>query len=249
MNKSNDMCLGFLLALFCALFLFAPWMVSPAIAVNRKQESKQLLSLAKSAVQRHDYEKALSYLHTAEKDDPQSGEVQLLLGESNFYMEDNDAAIRHFSNGFRLLPDWQEQQQYVLYGQALVLAGKNKEAVDVFSKGLNKIPRSQALFCERGSTYALLNQGEKAIADLTAAVAIDEKNAYFLEQRARIYSNLHHFENAVKDYTAAIKLTPGAAMLYAHRANVYQKMGKLDLVQKDRATCARLSAVDPRGPK
>jgi tetratricopeptide (TPR) repeat protein len=60
----------------------------------------------------------------------------------------------------------------IWYGRRLAYLGRYREAIDVFTQGLNKHPRSFKLLRHRGHRYITLRELDKAIADLTRAAEL-----------------------------------------------------------------------------
>ena len=62
----------------------------------------------------------------------------------------------------------------------------------------------------RGNTYARIGHAEKAIEDLSLAIALDRDHAAnALNDRARIEQKLGRREGAIDDIRAALRLDPG----------------------------------------
>jgi tetratricopeptide (TPR) repeat protein len=233
-----------ILVIFVALAI-----VPPVNAFDQKQVAKNCLTQATAALSRKDYRKALPYLEQAANLDPGNAEVQFCMGKTNFCLDRKADAIKNFAQGLRLDPECKVEAYYKLMGHALVLEDRPKEAIEIFSKGIAKIPGNAELYCERGCTYALLDHFDQGVVDLSAAIKINPGSWHYFRERAMIYRGLHQYTNAIKDYTSEISIAPKAPVPYADRALVYKAMGKLDLAAKDMATSQRLMKLDPESTK
>jgi Tfp pilus assembly protein PilF len=78
-----------------------------------------------------------------------------------------------------------------------------------------------------------VNEHDKAINDLSAAIKIDPKDAHAYSFRGELYLKKGMFQNAVDDYTAAIKIEPDVSFHYRRRAEAYRAIGKASLAESD----------------
>lgn len=61
----------------------------------------------------------------------------------------------------------------------------------------------------------------QAIADFSAAIAIDPINAGYYHERGRCYHALHAYDSAIADFYEAIELEPDNAQFYSSRGESY----------------------------
>ena len=81
---------------------------------------------------------------------------------------------------------------------------------------------------------------DKAIADFTAAIGIDPKNATPYEGRAGIYAKSGQYDKAIADYTQALWIGPKRAEMYYDRGKVYRTKADWDNAIGDLAEAVRL---------
>ncbi|TIO74787.1 MAG: tetratricopeptide repeat protein [Mesorhizobium sp.] len=94
----------------------------------------------------------------------------------------------------------------------------------------------------RGLAYALKNDIDHAITDMTEVLALDPTYVPAFTNRAIAWESKGDFERAVADYTRAIALTPDDANLYADRARALNKKGEHDRAIVD---CDKAIDIDP----
>jgi tetratricopeptide (TPR) repeat protein len=80
----------------------------------------------------------------------------------------------------------------------------------------------------------------RAIADHTAAIRKDPKNANAYYNRGNAYSDKGDTDRAIADYTAAIRLNPTYANAYYNRGNGYSNKGDTDRAIADYTEVIRL---------
>lgn len=66
-------------------------------------------------------------------------------------------------------------------------------------------------YARRGASYSKLGQYGKAIADFSASLQRDAKNAHTLDLRGRAYQHTQQYDLALADLNAAVQLEPGSA--------------------------------------
>ena len=95
-------------------------------------------------------------------------------------------------------------------------------------------PRLAAAHTAIGLVYRDQGDGNRAIAELTAAITIQpDEDAYY--QRGQIYESLGQHEKAIADYNAAIGLLPNAPYVYRARATSELGLGDRDAARRDRS--------------
>lgn len=82
----------------------------------------------------------------------------------------------------RLEDSPEEEDALVWYGRRLAYLGRYREAIDVFSRGLELHPTSVRLLRHRGHRYITVREFELAIADLAKAAALCEGSEPTVEQ-------------------------------------------------------------------
>jgi tetratricopeptide (TPR) repeat protein len=116
----------------------------------------------------------------------------------------------------------------------------------VIKRGLVGQSRQAFALFQRGELYLRINQLDKAIPDLNAAIKLEPNMVLARMCRSSLYSRINKPNEALADLNSAIAtekatnavdpfggLRGQLARLYKNRAEVYQKLGKNDLAQRD----------------
>ena len=89
----------------------------------------------------------------------------------------------------------------------------------------------------RANSYLGLGKDDLAIADFTAGIKLDPKNAGLFSGRGQAYQMLRKPALAVADLSRAIELEGPddlfAGLDFMMRADLYEELGKLDLAVRD----------------
>jgi tetratricopeptide (TPR) repeat protein len=133
-----------------------------------------------------------------------------------------EMAIADFTEAINLDPDM--QTAWMLRGRALYASVSH-----VISVGEN--------FSSVGAThtigYEMLTEEKKAIhdraiADFTQAIRLDQDNAKTYNERGNIYDHKGDYDRAIADYNQAIRLNPDYASAYSNRGVAYLRKGDYD---------------------
>ncbi|HML88850.1 MAG TPA: tetratricopeptide repeat protein [Methylomusa anaerophila] len=94
-------------------------------------------------------------------------------------------------------------------------------AVQAYTNAIVLNPLYVSAYFNRGTTYSLLNQYDKATADFDNAITLDPqfKQAYF--NRGNMYAALEQYDKAIADYTQAISLDSQFQDAYFNRGDIY----------------------------
>jgi tetratricopeptide (TPR) repeat protein len=84
-------------------------------------------------------------------------------------------------------------------------------------------------------------QFDKAIADYTETIRIDDQHEMAYMNRAEIHVGQERFAAAVADYTQAISINPESAMAFYNRGRAYRALGNEDEALSDYSTAIRLN--------
>jgi tetratricopeptide (TPR) repeat protein len=237
------------LALLLVCLALALVVLPPTQAFDNKRVAQNCLNQALVAMHHKENRKALALLEHAAKLDPSNSNVQLCMGQINFALDLKQEAIKNLNEGLRLDPDCKNERSYMLLGHALIIEDRAPEAIAAFTKGIAKIPGSCDLLCERGCTYALIDQYTKGKIDLDGAIKLRPSSSHYYKERAMIFSGMHQYANAIKDLTAWINIDPTSSLAYADRARAYKVLGKMDLAAKDMEKSMSLSVIDKETAK
>lgn len=91
-----------------------------------------------------------------------------------------------------------------------------RNAIELFTAELGRSPVAE-LFAVRGAIWEELGDFDKAIADHSAAIRLDQSNAAIYYNRGYLLSRKSDYDNAILDFTASIRLNPRDAGVYYSR--------------------------------
>jgi tetratricopeptide (TPR) repeat protein len=99
-------------------------------------------------------------------------------------------------------------------------------AMESFTSALSLYPEFAYAYGARGAVYLMLNENDKARADMQKAIDLDPKGAFYYAGRAATYRGCTEStplpcKQALKDVNAAIRLQPDSAEFYLIRAGIY----------------------------
>ncbi|MBA4349000.1 MAG: hypothetical protein C0415_03300 [Thermodesulfovibrio sp.] len=97
----------------------------------------------------------------------------------------------------------------------------------------------------RGLAYTKIGQHDKAIEDLTKAIALDPNLAAAYFNRGLAYYNQKQYERAIENFTKAIQLDPDDVHAYSTRAVAYNDKGLYDVAIEDFNKAIALKPNDP----
>lgn len=67
---------------------------------------------------------------------------------------------------------------------------------------------------------------QQAIKDISTAIKLENKNAYYYSYRGDMYNYNKQFENAIEDYSQSIRLIPQEPSYYSNRGTAYFNLNK-----------------------
>jgi len=136
-----------------------------------------------------------------------------------------NAAVQHFDRG----NDYLAQGQYVL-------------AVEEYTQVIEIDPEQAAAYHNRGLAYSRLGDADRAIADFSKALSIQEDaDTYVL--RGDAYRLTDDYDRALADFDRALELNPDYADAYRLRGLAYAMQDDLDLAMTD---LEKAIALNPR---
>lgn len=117
---------------------------------------------------------------------------------------------------------------YIRRGLRAKAEGQMEEAIQEYSKAIDKDPRNAAAYNNRGIVYDDLEQYKRAIEDYDKAIELNPNNVLAYNNRGVAYDNLGEYEKAIEDYDKAIKLDPDYAAAYNNRGVIYNALGQYE---------------------
>jgi len=139
-------------------------------------------------------------------------------------------------------PEPKKDDIKIIFDQGLIFSAKSnhKEAIEAFTKTLERNANYPRAHFERGRCHYLLEQHNQAIADLTKAAWAEPAFSLIFSYRAAAYYSKGQYDQAIADCTTAISLGNGGYSDYMNRGNAYQIKGEFALAQKDFAAAKKL---------
>ncbi len=136
----------------------------------------------------------------------------------------SDALTPKYVDYARRLKGWAHNR----LGEKLIEADREAAALAQFELAVEMNPNHWKARHNRGVSYAVDAQLDKAIADFTDTVRLKPKfaNAWF--NRAEAYMAKGDVAAAIPDYTQAIRLVPNDAGFYIARAGAHRRLGEFD---------------------
>jgi tetratricopeptide (TPR) repeat protein len=130
---------------------------------------------------------------------------------------------------------------------------QSKKAIEIFSKAIEKDPKSAYNYDGLGYAYSSLaiyekEQFAKAIENYSKAIELDPKYSEAYRHRADAYVEIREYQKAINDCSKAIALNPRDASAYHIRSKGYTGIGEDDLAEKDEKEFWRL-AKNSQKPK
>ena len=121
-----------------------------------------------------------------------------------------------------LLSAW----DYYRKGNRAYYASDFAEAVENYSKAIDKNQSIALFYHARGVAYNKLGKHDEAIAAYNRAIEVNPDYADAYSNRGVAYNELGKHDEAIADCNRAIELKPDYAEAYDSRGNVYDKLGK-----------------------
>ena len=137
-----------------------------------------------------------------------------------------ELAIGDFSDAIKQNPYLSEA--YILRGKALYASVSDViNIAEKFERVGTHFQAGRQLSKEQTQAY------NRAIADFTEAIRLDENNAVAYSDRGDAYSQKGDLDKAIADYNQAIRLNPQYAWAYNDRGNAYHFKGDTDKAIED----------------
>jgi tetratricopeptide (TPR) repeat protein len=131
-------------------------------------------------------------------------------------------------------------------GLALIALGKPEEGaalLESLAATTTAPPLARASVLGQASqARMMIPQPDKAMDDLTQAIALAPQDAGLLLMRAQTEDGQHHYRRAATDLDAALTLDPGRTDALVERAAVRRNLNQLDLAETD---VSRALSINP----
>jgi tetratricopeptide (TPR) repeat protein len=108
-----------------------------------------------------------------------------------------------------------------------------QEAVDYFSKAIEKRSTNAWAYHDRASAYKMMNELEKSLADYKAAIKIDPTLDIARTNMATVQVELGNAQNSLEGYDKALKTDPGNVVVKNKRGIARMKAGDYEGALED----------------
>jgi tetratricopeptide (TPR) repeat protein len=95
-----------------------------------------------------------------------------------------------------------------------------KNAVEICTEGMKRLPNTAKLYTLRGEAYEYLQDYTNALADATQAIQMQPNNPKFFAFRSAVYRRTKQLDKALEDIDKAIALTPDNPGWLAQKATI-----------------------------
>jgi len=165
---------------------------------------------------------------------PNNVSALLRRGMSYWHLEEHARACVDLERALALSPSMAPATIYRILGECYAGDNKPEKAIAVLTKAIKMEGGVSLLYLRRAQAYAQAEKFVEAVKDADQVVALNPKQHWALELRARLNMNARHYEDAVRDYSLCIKVAPREPTDYAERAKAYEVLGKKSLAAADR---------------
>jgi tetratricopeptide (TPR) repeat protein len=125
------------------------------------------------------------------------------------------------------------------------IARLEKLALADFEESVRRDPKKWQAIHNRGVSYALFGQFDKALNDFDRTLELNPKYANAWFNRGEIRYQRGQYDEAVRDYTQAIKLSPQDAMNYTARAHAQYQLEQYATAMADYNQAVKLAPENP----
>ncbi len=119
---------------------------------------------------------------------------------------DLENAVRDCEAGVKLNPGLADG--FYNLGNAEAALGRNKAAVEAYTKGITIQPKRADYYCARGAVYKSLGRPDEAQKDFNSALAIDPNHPDALNNRGTILWLKRNVDKAGEDFRRALNSDP-----------------------------------------
>jgi len=141
------------------------------------------------------------------------------------------SAFENFIKATDLYPGFKEavQAKEATYNQLL----------GEYSKKIQLNPGREALFTDRGTIHAMMNNLDQALADYTTAIHLNPQNPTAYHNRGLLFIETAEYKKAIADFDSVIRLNAGDAQAYFSRGTAHEKAGDAQEAIRDFQISAR----------
>lgn len=187
---------------------------------NIKLTSISFHSAQDEKIANEKYELVIQSYNEYLKINPYDSMAYFMRGKAYYYSNYYKSALNDFIKYKKIEKDLVSVYRYI--GNCYSHIGKAEKAIETFTKGLEKYPKSAMLLNNR--SYAKCISGydlQDALKDVNEALAI-ETSAHAYHTRAKIQRNLGFYQYAISDAEKSLEEAP--CMYYNHCEKGYSHM-------------------------
>lgn len=139
----------------------------------------------------------------------------------------------------------QTEKEYIANGKAAYKKGDRNEALRIFSEMVEKFPKNQNAWNNRGYMYYLRGEDAKAIADYTKAIEINPGDESLYLNRSDAYISSGNYNAALADLSKAIEISPTSYWAYYARGQAFNGKNLFDKAIADLTKSISLKEFAP----
>jgi tetratricopeptide (TPR) repeat protein len=185
------------------------------------------VKLGSEAMEKGDFDLAISQFTEAIRLDPKNAEMYYLRGVAYKRKGKFDKAVTDFTEAIRLNPTFYEA--YCHRGSVHAYFNDPNEAIADYTAAIRVRPTSSDAYCLRGEAYAHKGEYDKAIADCNEAVRLNPTSSQPYCSRGEVYGYKREYDKAIADCNEAIRLDPRSHRAYYYRGEAYGHKAELDM--------------------
>lgn len=129
----------------------------------------------------------------------------------------------------------------------LMERGQMAEAIPLLDEAIAKMPDSAEAHYQRGLAYERLDVLEKALADYTECLRLDDERTDALNNKAVALARMKRLDEAAVEFGRLIEMDPQSALFYRNRGLCQFDLGNHDAALADYAKALELAPQDPAG--
>jgi len=143
-----------------------------------------------------DYDRALNEYNKYLEVHPEEAQAWLARAEIKHMQNGLDAARSDYENFLKL--EWDAGQKHLIRSEVLLKLGDTSASIEELNKHIAKAPPDHKLYRMRGGIYFALGEHNKAIADLSTALLLNEDPRSYL-LRSDVYAAEEEWAAAMED--------------------------------------------------
>lgn len=124
-------------------------------------------------------------------------------------------------------------------------SGNYKSAINGFKKLIEKEPNNFKAYYYLGMCYMMIEDGEKAIENLSLSIQKNNRFADAYNSRGLAYGYIGEVQNSLDDFDRALIIDPNFAEAYLNRATAHNNIGNIQQAIEDFTSSIRLNPNNP----